>query len=339
MHADEVGGWPPIVEPVLKASREGQLVNSLDELPVNIVARTSAALGTIVASWEARSRLQRQNWPAPSSSSQKLASGVAWAIKAPCSFLLLPFWAELFGRRYSGFRFLHVVRDGRDIAFSDNWSPVRKFYNATFGEAHWKETPGRSIPLRAIELWSAWNSQVMHWSRATAALHASFPSSSSFQYMVLHTEDLVEGAPEARLRALQALRSFVGSSLSDEDLCCIVAQQDAASASSGRSQLHPLKHSPGQQRRLRGAHKPALTARYGKWHSRVENDPALNTSLHAMGAEGLELFGQAPPRDWHEEYPAATTACSKVTSFGSLLHLDQPSSPSLPDRCARFKSS
>ena len=30
------------------------------------------------------------------------------------------------------FRYLHVVRDGRDIALSENTSPVRKFYNIIY---------------------------------------------------------------------------------------------------------------------------------------------------------------------------------------------------------------
>ena len=43
-------------------------------------------------------------------------SGVKYGFKAPVAMTLAPFWASLL----SDFRMLHVLRDGRDIAFSAN---------------------------------------------------------------------------------------------------------------------------------------------------------------------------------------------------------------------------
>jgi hypothetical protein len=61
-----------------------------------------------------------------------LASGVSYGYKAPVSMLLVPFLREIYSR--DGFKFLQVVRDGRDIAFSGNQSPVTKFYKDTFSQ-------------------------------------------------------------------------------------------------------------------------------------------------------------------------------------------------------------
>ena len=43
---------------------------------------------------------------------------------------LAPYWAHLLPH----FRFLHVLRDGRDIAFSANQGPVEKFFTAMYGQ-------------------------------------------------------------------------------------------------------------------------------------------------------------------------------------------------------------
>jgi len=52
------------------------------------------------------------------------AKFIDYGIKAPVSMLLVPMFREIWGRM----KFIHVVRDGRDIAFSGNQSPVKKFY-------------------------------------------------------------------------------------------------------------------------------------------------------------------------------------------------------------------
>ena len=45
---------------------------------------------------------------------------------------LVPFFHRAYSTNAGGMKFLQVVRDGRDIAFSGNQSPVTKFYKANF---------------------------------------------------------------------------------------------------------------------------------------------------------------------------------------------------------------
>ena len=54
-----------------------------------------------------------------------LRSDVSFGFKAPVTLLLFPWWAHLLPK----VKLLHVVRDGRDIAFSHNQSPVQKYYH------------------------------------------------------------------------------------------------------------------------------------------------------------------------------------------------------------------
>jgi hypothetical protein len=71
-----------------------------------------------------------------------------WGWKEPRSVYLLPFLEE----ELPGLRFLHVVRDGRDMAFSDNQVQLRKHGAAVLGD-----DGGEPSPLRSIALWSEVN--------------------------------------------------------------------------------------------------------------------------------------------------------------------------------------
>jgi hypothetical protein len=72
-----------------------------------------------------------------------------WGWKEPRSIYLLPFFHGQFHR----LKFLHVVRDGRDMALSSNQNQLRKHGDTLLGpeEAHWSQ------PLRSIALWSRVN--------------------------------------------------------------------------------------------------------------------------------------------------------------------------------------
>ena len=52
-------------------------------------------------------------------------------------------------------------RDGRDIAFSGNQSPVEKFFNVSF--ANFLEIRNLPVSAKAIKLWSNWNTGVYKW--------------------------------------------------------------------------------------------------------------------------------------------------------------------------------
>ena len=179
----------------------------------------------------ARDRGQGAAQPAPA---KLAATGVTWGIKAPVSMLLAPFLAHacgggdgagsgagaagagagaasagpaVCGGGDGGLKFVHVVRDGRDIAFSGNQSPVQKVYKASFADAGaharaWAHFPEHGINLQAMALWADWNGALLRWARRhgapyapdTAARYAPTPArgdASGLEYLVLHTEDLV----------------------------------------------------------------------------------------------------------------------------------------------------
>jgi len=71
-----------------------------------------------------------------------------WGVKNPRSMLLLPYWHE----RFPGLRFLHVVRHGLDMAYSDNDNQLRKYGDVVLGDG--VET---SSPERALLYWQEAN--------------------------------------------------------------------------------------------------------------------------------------------------------------------------------------
>jgi hypothetical protein len=74
--------------------------------------------------------------------------GQEWGWKEPRSIFLLPFLQEALPK----LRFLHVVRDGRDMAFSSNQNQLRKHGGAYLGRA-----TNSNSPLDSIELWARLN--------------------------------------------------------------------------------------------------------------------------------------------------------------------------------------
>lgn len=121
------------------------------------------------------------------------AKHVSWGFKAPVSMVLVPFFEEAWGKG----KFLHVVRDGRDIAFSGNQTPVDKFYADTFPKGS-RELRLREPSLKAIALWDRWNVGVYEW----AAGRKESGASSGMDYLLLHAEDLID--PAAKVCVLSA---------------------------------------------------------------------------------------------------------------------------------------
>ena len=70
----------------------------------------------------------------------------AWGWKEPRSIYLLPFFRD----ELPELRFVHVVRDGRDMAFSTNQNQLRKHGRAALGP----ERDATPEPVRSIALWS-----------------------------------------------------------------------------------------------------------------------------------------------------------------------------------------
>ncbi len=111
---------------------------------------------------------------------QAMPQGAMWGWKEPRSIFLLPFFHHTFPR----LKFLHVIRDGRDMAYSKNQNQLRKHGRAalTFGE-RLKGQPARSMLL---------------WSRINLAAADYGARHLGGNYMLLRFEDLcaapVEGA-------------------------------------------------------------------------------------------------------------------------------------------------
>jgi hypothetical protein len=76
-------------------------------------------------------------------------SACSWGWKEPRCIFLLPFWHSCF----PDLKFLHVVRDGRDMAYSGNQNQLRKHGEALLSEAELTLPP----PLRSMTLWSRIN--------------------------------------------------------------------------------------------------------------------------------------------------------------------------------------
>ena len=74
---------------------------------------------------------------------------VAWGWKEPRSIYLLRFWNETM----PGLRFVHFLRDGRDMAFSENQNQLTKHGGAVLGD----ELRKAKTHTRSIALWNRVN--------------------------------------------------------------------------------------------------------------------------------------------------------------------------------------
>ena len=75
--------------------------------------------------------------------------GSPWGWKEPRSIYLLPFYH----RAMPKLRFLHFIRDGRDMAFSENQNQLKKHGEAVLdeNERKWRQ------PVQSIALWTRVN--------------------------------------------------------------------------------------------------------------------------------------------------------------------------------------
>ena len=286
IHGDRMGGWPVVVKPVLRLTRK--LNYSPEEISTTQPAlhqRLTAALSGLLQQAEADSHKP---------TSYKLAKGgalplpaevgtrgVKFGFKAPVAMALVPYWAHLVPH----FKLLHVVRDGRDIAFSANQGPVEKFYQDMYSSG--SAIPGLTPPLQAVRLWSDWNSQIHEWSRLRAqAPQLSQPGAQqSFGYFGLHSEDLVSEQVEQRFFAISSLAHWVGSNITDEKACCLALEDAEYLGSHDRTERAEVRN-PNQH----------VSSKYGKWRGIVRSDPLLAKRLNELGRQGLKLLGYEPMR-------------------------------------------
>lgn len=283
IHADIVSGWPAIVKPVLSSAHR------VDYDPLSLsVSHPREHQGTVHKLKRLLDQVQ-QNSKKPTSF--KLAVGgvlpkpvdvqaqrVKYGFKAPVAMTLLPYWAHLLDHC----KFVHVLRDGRDIAFSVNQGPVQKFYQDMYGKGDTSPAP-----VKGIKLWSDWNTQIYQWSKRFAqslSQQSDQNTPKSFGYLAVHTEDFVNESPSVRFAAIYHLAKFVGSTISNDAICCMAMQSVSFMGSHDRSQVD------------RRNQEKQVSSRYGKWRKHTENNPTLAKALFSAGADGLKSFGYDPLR-------------------------------------------
>jgi len=276
IHADSVQGWPTIVNPVLETTRS--LNYEMSTLPLTLQQNIKNQLNILI---------NKAAEDSTKPTSYKLAVGgalprpsniyatkISYGFKAPVSMTLAPLWADVVPH----FRFLHVLRDGRDIAFSANQGPVEKFYHIMY------DRDNKNIEQKAIYLWSNWNTQINVWAKNYATkLSQLSQTDKSFGYFALHSEDLVSSSLPIKFAAITHLAEWIGSTLTEDQLCCLALQEGVFMGSHDRTQ--------GQ-----GNPKKQLESRYGKWKVKLQGNEALSRQMHEMGKSGLSTFGYEPLR-------------------------------------------
>lgn len=125
-----------------------------------------------------------------------------WGWKEPRSIYLLPFFEEYF----DDFRYVHFVRDGRDMAYSDNQTALIKHGETVLGD-EWRR---EKTPFRAIALWSLVNERAADFGEQVLAERylrirfedlCSDPASTSREvYSFLGLEGDAEGVGTSEVR-------------------------------------------------------------------------------------------------------------------------------------------
>jgi hypothetical protein len=163
-----------------------------------------------------------------------------WGWKNPRSILLLPFIHS----QYPGMKFIHVVRDGRDMAYSSHQKQLKKHGKKVFLT---KEQKRLSTPLKSIMVWSRVN--------LTAASYGE--TGMRRNYLRLRFEDLCTAPAETIKRIYDFLET------PEMDLTAIVtAVSPPESIGRWRNQ------NPEEVSELLRLGRPALE-RFGYWNGEI----------------------------------------------------------------------
>lgn len=118
-------------------------------------------------------------------------TGQLWGWKAPRSIYLLPFLHRLFPT----LKFIHVLRDGRDMAFSDNQNQLRHHGRYILS---WRERWFAARPLRSILLWDRVNRRA-----------AQYGAQLGCNYLAVRFEDLCRTPTQT----VEQILCFLGSKI------------------------------------------------------------------------------------------------------------------------------
>jgi hypothetical protein len=139
-----------------------------------------------------------------------------WGWKAPRTILILPFVHELF----AGMRAIHLVRDGRDMAYSRNQQQMRR-HAPQLLEAEHNEA---GEPVRSIAFWAHVN--------LAAARYGERELGSN--YLRMRYEDICSDPSSAVVELLD----FIDSPASRESMQRVAAEKIRPSSSIGRWREH-----------------------------------------------------------------------------------------------------
>lgn len=222
-------GWPPLVQRVLNQTHSGNY--NFDDLLPSVQSELLEQMRLFQQHYDIRAARLLHG---ARKDGKLLPTAVEYGFKAPISMLLLPLLQKVFGR----IKFLHVVRDGRDVSLSSNKSPVDKFYNAFYRDysdrrrqvAMGSDYNESFKDVLAMQLWNDWNTQVLQWERLSS-------DGETFDFLVVRTEDLLN--PDTRFDVLLQLADFVGSPRAKQEICCLsereLVDMGASAVSSGSS--------------------------------------------------------------------------------------------------------
>lgn len=207
----------------------------------------------------------------------RLHGTTRWGFKKPDLLNLGPFVDHLF----PGVKVVHVVRDGRDMAFSRNAAALHKYAFQLFPPP---SLSGRSAEVQKLQLWQKQNLEFARWADqrlGPARCHR------------VKIEDIA-GQPDAgglALEKFRALARFVaagGQAVDDRVVVQAVRQLQSKSLGS-----HDAR-----------AQTKSVRSQFGKW--RTLADPALQGELTRLAGTALAQFG------YLEEQPSATDRPSRL---------------------------
>ena len=135
-----------------------------------------------------------------------------WGWKVPRTILVFPFVHELF----PGVRAIHLVRDGRDMAYSANQNQARR-YASRFLNGSGRDLPG---PIQSISFWAHVNLAAARYGERALG----------DRYLRLRYEDVCAD-PEGMAARLVA---FLDSSTSVEEMRALATAEIRPSSSIGR---------------------------------------------------------------------------------------------------------
>lgn len=306
IHAEIVKGWPKIVTPVIDITKSLNY-DIYKDVPDDVRYNTTSKLQILLT--ETENKVPKKSLPIPKN---MIAEKIYYGFKAPISMALLPFWVNIIPK----IKFIHIVRDGRDIAFSDNTGPIRKFFNCTYGPNSKYEKDRNEV--KAIRLWNDQNLQVHKFIESFRKQNGN---ESTFDYFTIRTEDLLTPNHDVRFNTVKQLAQFIGSNASDSDICCLATQGNL-----------PLRR---KEMRIvgRSGLKAESRLKYGKWKAKLKENKQLQSTF-AIASEALEVFGYEPELV-HKD--ADSHKCAGVTCK-KTLPIPARTTPSRPARTSSSSS-